>query len=100
MKKTMYVIAIGIAFGLLGVVAMPTAQAVVKTDGFVCPVFNDGSQAGAKNPNAVLIGGGDFSVIGPDVSIPINATNGNGAGSPGGAHFVPGDNDYTAIWAG
>ena len=65
----------------------------------VCPVFNSNSQAGLKNPNAVLIGGGDYTILGPNVSVPTGATNGNGAGSPGGAHSTPGDSDYTAIWA-
>ena len=71
-----------------------------KTDGFVCPVFNDKSAVGAKNPNAVQIGGGDYSIIGPNVSVPTGATNGDGTGTPGGAHSSPGDRDYTAIWAG
>jgi hypothetical protein len=71
-----------------------------KTDGFVCPVFNEGSAAGAHNPNAVQIGGGDFTIIGPNVSVPIHATNGDGDGTPPGPHSVPGDTDYTAVWAG
>jgi hypothetical protein len=79
----------------LDVVAAGGAQ---KVDGFVCPVLS--AVVGAHNPNAVLIGGGDFSIIGPNVSVPIHATNGNGNGStPGGFHSRPGDNDYTAIWA-
>jgi len=76
------------------------AEPVVKTDGFVCPVFNKDSQAGAKNPNAVAIGGGDSTIIGPKVSVPAHATNGDGAGTPGGAHSSPGDSDYTAVWSG
>jgi hypothetical protein len=68
------------------------------TDGFVCPVFNDGSAVGEHNPNAVQIGGGDYTIIGPDVRVPTHATNGDGAGSPGGAHSSPGDTDYTALW--
>jgi hypothetical protein len=75
------------------------AQAV-KTDGFVCPVFKPDSAAGAKNPNAVQIAGGDSTILGPNVSVPLRATNGDGAGSPGGAHSSPGDSDYTAIWSG
>jgi hypothetical protein len=71
-----------------------------KTDGFVCPVFNDGSAVGAHNPNAVEIGDGDYSIIGPNVSVPTHATNGDGAGTPGGPHSSPGDSDYTAIWSG
>ncbi len=71
-----------------------------KTDGFVCPVFNDGSAVGENNPNAVQIGGGDYTIVGPEVSVPTNATNQDGAGTPGGDHASPGDSDYTAVWAG
>ena len=70
----------------------------VTAAGFVCPVFNSAA-VGAHNPNAVMIGGGDYSIIGPEVSVPDHATNGNGAGSPGGAHSRPGDTNYTAIWS-
>jgi len=83
-------------FGTFMVAAAP----VEKTEGFVCPVFNSNSGAGAHNPNAVEIAGGDYTIIGPNVKVPIHATNGNGAGSPGGPHSSPGDSDYTAIWAG
>lgn len=70
----------------------------VKTDGFVCPVFKSDA-VGLHNPNAQPIADGDYTIVGPDVSVPIHATNGNGAGSPGGPHSSPGDTDYTAIWA-
>jgi len=69
----------------------------VTAAGFVCPVFN-ADAVGAHNPNAVRIGGNDYSIIGPDVVVPTHATNGDGAGSPGGAHSSPGDANYTAIW--
>lgn len=68
------------------------------TTGFVCPVFNSDSQAGANNPNAVDIGGGDTSIIGPSVTVAMTATNDDGAGSPGGDHASPGDSTYTAVW--
>ena len=68
------------------------------TTGFVCPVFNSDSGVADHNPNAVEIGGGDFSIIGPSVTVATTATNDNGAGSPGGAHASPGDSTYTAIW--
>jgi hypothetical protein len=85
---------------LSGVALVPASAQVEKTDGFVCPVFNDNSAVGAHNPNAVEIGGGDYTIIGPDVSVPLGATNGDGAGTPPGPHSVPGDSDYTAVWAG
>ena len=76
---------------------------VEKTGGFVCPVL--GGQAGMDHGQSapdplVGIGGGDYTVAGPDVSVPIFATNGDGAGTPPGPHSAPGDTDYTAIWAG
>jgi hypothetical protein len=83
----------------IALVPMISLAAVEKTDGFVCPVFNDNSKAGEKNPNAVEIGGGDSTILGPDVRVPLHATNGDGAGTPGGAHSTPGDTDYTAIWS-
>jgi hypothetical protein len=71
---------------------------LVTAAGFVCPVFNPDSAVGAHNPNAHLIGGGDYTILGPEVSVPTHATNGDGAGSPPGPHSSPGDTDYTAIW--
>ncbi len=73
------------------------AAGVETVDGFVCPVIT--TDAVLNSPNGAAIGGGDYSIIGPDVSIPIGATNDNGAGAPGGAHASPGDTTYTAIWA-
>lgn len=69
-----------------------------RVDGFICPVFNQDSQAGAQNPNAEPIGGGDYTILGPDVMVPINATNQDGDGSPGGSHASPGKSTYTPIW--
>lgn len=74
------------------------AAAVEKTDGFVCPVFNDNSKVGEKNPNAIEISNGDYTIVGPKVSVPITATNDNGQGSPAGNHSSPNDKTYTAIW--
>ena len=101
MTKTSFLKTVG-ALALAAIV-LPTAVlagGVEKVDGFVCPVFTDKSAAGEKNPNAVAIAGGDYTIIGPDVSVPARATNGNGAGRPSGPHSSPGDTDYTAIWAG
>jgi hypothetical protein len=33
-------------------------------------------------------------------NVPNTATNADGSGSPGGAHDLPGDPGYTAIWSG
>nr|MBC8241509.1 hypothetical protein [Alphaproteobacteria bacterium] len=47
--------------------------------------------------NGITINGA-YSIIGPSVSVPVGATNGEGAGSPGGTFASPGDSGYTAIW--
>jgi len=86
--------------GLVAFVVVPSigfAEGVERTDGFVCPVLS--STVGENNPNTVQIAGGDYSIIGPDVSVPIGATNADGSGTPGGDHSSPGDSDYTAIWS-
>jgi len=102
MTHTIHPIIVAAMFTTLGLLLSsptPAFADVEKTDGFICPVFNSDSAVGAKNPNAVEIGGGDYTVLGPDVRVPLGATNADGAGSPGGAHSAPGDSDYTAIWA-
>ena len=63
---------------------------------FVCPVIKTDAVLNAKN--GMAIGDGAYSVIGPDVSVPVHATNDNGAGNPGGPFASPGDRSYTAIW--
>jgi len=94
---TLMSFAIAAAFVLPAISFAATPE---KTDGFVCPVFNSGSAVGAHNPNAVEIANGDYTIPGPNVSVPIHATNGDGAGSPRGDHSSPGDSDYSAIWSG
>ena len=92
---------LGIFFVSLALLSVTfVAAQVEKTDGFVCPVFNSNSAVAEHNPNAVPIANGDYTIVGPEVSVPIHATNGDGTGSPGGAHSSPGDTDYTAIWSG
>jgi hypothetical protein len=81
-------------------VSTNSAFALEKTDGFVCPVFNDNSAVGEHNPNAVPIANGDYTIAGPNVSVPLHATNDDGEGSPGGNHVGPNDTTYSAIWAG
>jgi hypothetical protein len=88
---------------ILSALILPVlAEAPEKTDGFVCPVLGGkgGQNAFAKgNGKFIQIAGGDYSVVGPTLHVPVHATNQNGAGSPGGSHASPGDSDYTAIWA-
>lgn len=73
------------------------AGGVERVDGFVCPVIT--TDGVLNSPNGAAIAGGHYTIAGPDVAVPLHATNGNGAGSPAGAHSQPGDTDYTAIWA-
>lgn len=105
MKKITSIITLGIfVFALSASFVFAAPQERVSA--FVCPVFNS-SAVGMHNPNTFEIYGGDYSLLpgkagvhpGGPVSVPINATNGDGAGSPPGPHSGPGDTDYTAIWA-
>ena len=52
---------------------------------FVCPVFN-ADAVGAHNPNAVKIGGGDYTIIpngAPHLEVPDHPTNCDCDGNPG-----------------
>ena len=96
---------------LLGLFAIDSvaAQPPEKVDVFVCPVLNL-PDAAIENSNSGFFGiaDGDYSILpgkaglhGPGdlfMSVPIHATNDNGAGSPGGPHASPGDPEYTALW--
>ena len=74
------------------------AGGVEKVDGFVCPVI--GTDGVLNSPKGIDIGDGQYSISGPNVSVPVHATNRNGDGRPGPGNdrAVPGDTDYTAIW--
>ena len=74
---------------------------------FVCPVLPVADAAVANSEAGfITIAGGDTSILpgaagdptDSPVDVPDGATNDDGAGSPGGAHAVPGDPGYTAIW--
>ena len=67
----------------------------VAAGAFVCPVITTDA---VLNGPGFAIAGGDYSILGPDVSVPVHATNDDGLGTPGGAHASPGDTTYTAIW--
>ena len=86
-----------LVFGLLISSALVLAQAD-KTNGFVCPVIK--TDAVLNSPHGAAIGEGHYTIVGPDVSVPIGATNGDGTGTPPGPHSAPGDTDYTAVWSG
>jgi hypothetical protein len=76
-----------------------------RVAGFVCPVLKtDAPFNNPANPNDkfIQIGEGHYSILGPDVMVPIHATNTLADGTPGtppGPHAAPGDRGYTAIWA-
>ena len=97
-KNTHRLIVVFSVLAVLGIVPAVSYAQVEKTDGFVCPVIS--TDAVLHSPKGAAIGEGDYTIIGPGVSVPIHATNGNGAGTPPGPHSAPGDTDYTAVWAG
>jgi hypothetical protein len=72
------------------------AGAQQTSDGFVCPVISTDSVL--NSPKGGTLSEGDFTIGGPDVTVPTRATNDDGAGSPDGAHASPGDTTYSAIW--
>jgi len=77
------------------------AGGVERVDGFVCPVLTtDAVYRDGEGPGGPLGIEGYYTIGGPDVMVPLHATNGNGDGSnPGGPFNEPGDTSYTAIWA-
>lgn len=96
-KHKLKIIAAGIVLTAFGVPALAFAAPPEKTDGFVCPVIK--TSAVMNSPRGMEIGGGHYTIIGPNVHVPVHATNADGTGTPAGPHSMPGDTDYTAIWA-
>jgi hypothetical protein len=91
------------ALSTAAAIAEETAKQPEKTSGFVCPVLGGkaGEEHGNSSPKLIQeIGGGDYTVVGPGVKVPVHATNDEGRGTPKGDHAAPGDTTYTAIWAG
>lgn len=108
MRNRRALIATGVA-----VAALAGPGTGVAAADFVCPVLGANGHNGAQglataadngNPNLQQIGGGDWSVIGPEVGsggVPDQATNtlpDGSSGTPSGDHARPGDVGYTAIW--
>lgn len=75
------------------------AGGVERVAGFVCPVLT--TDAVLHSPNGGELGiPGFYTIGGPNVMVPIHATNGAGNGNnPNGPFSQPGETDYTAIWA-
>lgn len=73
------------------------AAGVETVNGFVCPVIT--TENVLNSPKGGELGiEGFYTIGGPDVTVPVRATNGDGAGHPGGPFSQPGDTNYTAIW--
>lgn len=72
------------------------AGGVDTVEGFVCPSISTSSVT--NNDKFFPIGGGYYSFSGPNVVVPVHATNDDGAGRPGGDFATPGDTTYSAIW--
>ena len=72
------------------------AGGVETVAGFVCPVIT--TAAVLNSPKGIMINGA-YSIKGPLVTVPIRATNDDGAGRPFNTDYAsPGDSNYTAIW--
>lgn len=75
------------------------AAGVETVDGFVCPVITTNNVL--HSPKGMELGiEGFYTIGGPDVTVPVHATNADGVGHPSGDPFFaqPGDTNYTAIW--
>jgi hypothetical protein len=95
MKKI--IISAAAVFSFIAFANSAYAAAPDIADGFVCPVIKTDSVL--NSPKGGALGDtGDYTIGGPDVSVPIHATNDNGAGVPAGPHASPGDSNYSAIW--
>lgn len=110
MRKRLLVAASSMAL-LAGIAASSAVAAPPERaeEPFVCPVLTvNGNAAEHADEHFNEIGEGEYT-FGPGAAgsgetfngnVPNHATNGDGSGSPGGAHSSPGDTDYTAIWSG
>jgi hypothetical protein len=105
-------IAAGAVAALMGISAgsaMAAPPERVGDDAFVCPVLNVPDQAVDSSGTFGELGDTGQYTLGPgnagstdtfNGNVPLNATNGDGAGTPGVDHSSPGDTDYSAIWSG
>ena len=99
--KKLLIGAAGAAVLFLGATGFAAADDSDPALAFICPVL--GGEAGFDGDNSpfTYIADGDaafYTVIGPDVMVPVHATNDNGSGNPHASFASPGDTDYTAIW--
>src|SRR5438105_5909333 len=101
MRALTLIAAAGLLAGTTTAIAAPPAQRDPNTPqrstGFVCPVISTDNVL--NSPKGGTLAGGDYTIGGPDVSVPTHATNGDGTGQPQGEHSAPGDTNYSAIWS-
>jgi ABC-type phosphate transport system substrate-binding protein len=108
MRKRVVTAVIGVSL-LAGLFASSAAAAPPEraSDPFVCPVLKvpepakgSGQFADLGNGESTILPGNAGSSDTFNGKVPSHATNGEGTGSPGGAHSSPGDTDYSAVWSG
>ena len=104
MKRTIIIALIS----LIALSSMPIAVAEppVKVEAFVCPVLGGNAGMNGNSDALTYIGDGNppfYTRVGPNVNVPMHATNRLPNGDPGqvhgGPHAAPGDIGYTAIWS-
>jgi hypothetical protein len=96
-----------------GVMGLSASSAMAATpdrasDPFVCPVLKVSDQAAANNDHFKPLADGNYTILPGNAgsqetfngNVPTDATNSDGAGSPGGEHAAPGDAGYSAVWSG
>ena len=104
-RRSVALVAATVGLGLTALGGAGLGTGVAHAD-FVCPVLPISDNAIAHSQAGFIpISGGDYSILpggetsgSQSIHVPANATNQNGAGSPGGAHASPGESGYTAIW--
>jgi hypothetical protein len=102
--------AVTAVMGLTAGSAMAAPPERVGDQAFVCPVLKLSEQA-VENTDGKFgsgIGVGEYT-FGPgnagsadtfNGNVPLDATNGDGFGTPGDDHVSPGEDGYSAIWSG
>jgi hypothetical protein len=104
-------IATGVVAGVMSISAssaMAASPERVGDPAFVCPVLKLSEQAENSGKFGEFGDTGEYTFApgtagtpeGFNGKVPLDATNGDGAGTPGVDHSSPGDTDYTAIWSG
>ncbi len=96
--KKLLIGAAGAAVLFVGATGFAAAAPPETTTGFICPVLGGHAGENGTSDAFAVPPGGFYTVIGPEVTVPILATNDDGDGSPAGPFASPGDEDYSAIW--